>query len=112
MKKLLFLVLTLLLAACDEHGSTRAPITRNEFEVDGCQVKYMDPPNLPNFYIARCDGTSTMTWQERSGKSTITRATVNVDSADDLRKRLSEVEARDKALAKLTPEEQKALGIK
>jgi hypothetical protein len=111
MRKIIFLVLPLLLSACNESAG-REPIIRNTFEVDGCEVKYVDPSGLPNFYIARCGGTNTVTWQERSGKSTTTRATVNVDSADDLRKRLGEVEARDKALAKLTPEERKALGVK
>jgi hypothetical protein len=101
-----------MLAACNETGHTREPNIRNTFEVDGCQVKYIDPPNLPNFYIARCGNTVTNTWQQSNGKSTTTYATVNVDTTDELRKRLAESEALDKALSKLSSEDKKALGIK
>jgi uncharacterized lipoprotein YehR (DUF1307 family) len=112
MRKLIFLVLPLMLAACNEQGTKREPNVRNTFEVDGCQVKYIDPPNLPNFYIARCGNTTTNTWQQSSGKSTTTYATVNVDTTDELRKRLADAEARDKAMAKLSAEDKKALGVK
>jgi len=113
MRKLIFLVLPLLLAACnDPNAPKREPNVRNTFEVDGCQVKYIDPPNLPNFYIARCGNTTTATWQQSNGKSTTTYGSVTVDTTDELRKRLADAEARDKALAKLSPEDRKALGIK
>lgn len=80
-------------------------------EVDGCEVKYIDNPHYPNFYIARCDNTVTNTWQRRSGKATITEATINVDVEADLRKQLAEIEARNKALKKLSDEDKKLLGI-
>lgn len=112
MRKLIFLVLPLMLAACNENSNAREPNVRNTFEVDGCQVKYIDPPNLPNFYIARCGNTTTTTWKQQSGKTSTTYGAINVESADDLRQRLNEVEARDKAMAKLSAEDKKALGIK
>lgn len=112
MRKVIFLIATLMLTACNEGANARDPIVRNTFEVDGCQVKYIDPPNLPNFYIARCGNTSTTTWKHQAGKSSTTYAAINVESTDDLRKRLSEAEARDKAMAKLSPEDKQALGIK
>jgi hypothetical protein len=112
MRKIIFLVLPLMLAACKDDGPRREPNVRNTFEVDGCQVKYIDPPNLPNFYIARCGNTTTNTWQQSTGKTTTTYATVNVDTTDELRKRLADSEARDRAMAKLSAEDKKALGIK
>ena len=117
MRKLIFLILPLvvipMLISCKENDPSRQPNVRNTFQADGCEVKYIDPPGLPNFYIARCGNTTTTTWQQSNGKSTTTYAAVTVDvSADDLRKRLAEVEARDKALAKLSAEDKKALGIK
>ena len=82
------------------------------FDVEDCEVKYINPPNYPNFYIARCGNTTTTTWQQKTGKSTTTYGAINVESADELRQRLTEVEARDRALAKLSPEDRKVLGIK
>lgn len=112
MKKLLFMVPCFLLAACGPDGPGNPPYVKSEFEIDGCQVKYVYHPSMPNFYIARCGNTTTTTWQKQQGKSTVTEASINVDNADDLRNRLATVEARDKALAKLTADERKALGIK
>ena len=114
MYKLITLIASVMaLTACKENDPNRQPNVRNTFQADGCEVKYIDPPGLPNFYIARCGNTTTTTWQQSNGKSTTTYAAVTVDaSADDLRKRLAEVEARDKALAKLSAEDKKALGIK
>lgn len=111
MRKIIFLVVAVLLTAC-EAQTHREPQVRNTFEADGCQIKYIDPPNMPNFYIARCGNTTTTTWKQQQGKSTTTYGSVTVESADDLRKRLAEVEARDKAMAKLSDEDKRALGIK
>jgi hypothetical protein len=80
-------------------------------QIDGCEVKYVDNPYGPNFYIARCDGTVTNTWQRQNGKSQTTEATINVNSEAELRKRLAEIEARNKALAKLSDAEKKVLGL-
>lgn len=112
MKKIAIISAVLLLTACNEQSPSRLPEVRKTFEVEGCQVKYIDPPGTPNFYIARCGNTTTTTWQQQNGKSTTTYGAINVESSDDLRKRLAEVEAREKALSKLTDEEKKALGVK
>ncbi len=112
MRKLILLAIAVMLTACNDGANARDPIIRNTFEVDGCQVKYIDPPNLPNFYIARCGNTSTTTWKHQAGKSSTTYSSITVESTDDLRKRLAESEARDKAMAKLSPEDKQALGIK
>ena len=107
-KIILFVISVLLFSGCDKIGSTHI---RKTIEIDGCTVKYVYNVDGPDFYIARCGDTTTTTWQEQSGKQTITRATINVNDAESLRNRLSEIEARDKALAKLTAEERKILGV-
>jgi hypothetical protein len=86
-------------------------VVRKVHQIDGCEVKYVDNPYGPNFYIARCGDTVTNTWQRQSGKSQTTEATINVNSEQELRKRLAEIEARNKALAKLSDAEKKALGL-
>lgn len=111
MQKLIFLIVAVMLTACEAQTHREPQITR-VFEVDGCEVKYIDPPNLPNFYIARCGNTTTTTWKQQQGKSTTTYGAITVESTADLRKRLAESEARDKAMAKLSPEDKQALGIK
>lgn len=111
MSKLIIVASALMLTACGAEGA-RDPIVRNTIEVDGCQVKYIDPPNLPNFYVARCDNTTTTTWKQQTGKTSTTYGAINVESTADLRQRLADAEAREKALSKLSPEDKKALGIK
>lgn len=108
------LLLALMLTACgpvDPNAPKPKPTVVKTVEVDGCEVKYVENPYGPNFYIARCSNTVTNTWQRKSGKSTVTEATVNVDTETELRKRLAEVEAKNKALAKLSDAEKKALGL-
>lgn len=114
MKKILSICLLLGLTACgsDPNEPKPKPEVRREFEIDGCNIKYVVHPSLPNFYIARCGNTVTNTYQRQSGKSNITEATINVDSEELLRKRLAEIEAKNKALAKLSDAEKKALGLK
>jgi hypothetical protein len=108
------MVVSLSLLACGE-PDPNAPkpmlAVKKVHNIDGCEVKYIDNPYGPNFYIARCGETVTNTWQRQSGKSQITEATINVNSEQELRKRLAEIEAKNKALAKLSPEEKKALGL-
>jgi hypothetical protein len=109
-----FLVLfVLMLTACDsDPNSLRNQIrVKTSFEVDGCDVKYVQHPSYPDFYIARCGNTVTNTWQRRVGKSYTTEASINVNDEQELRNRLSEIETKNKALAKLSAEEKKALGV-
>jgi DNA transposition AAA+ family ATPase len=112
--KYFVIVLTLMLTACGE-PDPNAPkpmlSVKRVHNIDGCEVKWIDNPYGANFYIARCGDTVTNTWQRQSGKTQITEATINVNSEQDLRKRLAEIEARNKALAKLSAEEKKALGL-
>jgi hypothetical protein len=113
--KYFLLVLALMLSACSEsdpNAPQRQPVIKKTFDVDGCEVKYVEHPYLPNFYIARCGNTVTETWQRRAGKATYTEATVNVNSEEELRNRLTELETRKKALNKLSDEEKKVLGVK
>lgn len=113
--KYLLLIITLALTACvdsDPNAPKPQPVVKRTFDVDGCEVKYIEHPHLPNFYIARCGKTVTETWQRQSGKSRITEATINVDSEEELRNRLAELETRKKALNKLSDEEKKVLGVK
>jgi len=112
--KYFVIALALLLTACGE-SDPNAPkpmlAVKKVHQIDGCEVKWIENPYGANFYIARCGETVTNTWQRQSGKTKITEATINVNSEQELRKRLAEIEARNKALAKLSAEEKKALGL-
>lgn len=112
--KYFVILLALMLTACgDPDPNAPKPMlaVKKVHNIDGCEVKWIDNPYGPNFYIARCGDTVTNTWQRQSGKTQITEATINVNSEAELRKRLAEIEARNKALAKLSAEEKKALGL-
>jgi hypothetical protein len=115
MKYLALIFMALTLTGCgDSDPNAPKPMlaVKKVHQIDGCEVKYVDNPYGPNFYIARCGETVTNTWQRQSGKTQVTEATINVNSEAELRKRLAEIEARNKALAKLSDAEQKALGLK
>lgn len=106
----LILIGILLLTGC-RNNSTDNAFVKYEVEAEGCLVKYIDNPKGYNFFIAKCPAESeTITHQRASGKSTTTEVTV-VTSVE-LRKQLAEVEAKEKALAKLSGEEKKLLGVK
>ena len=108
------MITSLTLLACgDPDPNAPKPMlaVRKVHNIDGCEVKYIDNPHGPNFYIARCGDTITNTWQRQNGRSQITEATINVNSETELRKRLAEIETRNKALAKLSDAEKKALGL-
>lgn len=112
--KYLVIVLALMLTACgDPDPNAPKPVLaiKRVHQIDGCEVKWIDNPYGANFYIARCGETVTNTWQRQNGKSQVTEATINVNSEAELRKRLAEIEARNKALAKLSAEEKKVLGL-
>jgi tRNA U55 pseudouridine synthase TruB len=85
---------------------------------DGCEVKYVDRYYASDsFYLARCGNTSTTTTKVRVGKVTQNRAAIlqEIDELDKQREKLKaeaqSLEKREAALAKLTPDEQAALGI-
>jgi len=112
--KYFVILLALMLTACgDPDPNAPKPMLaiKRVHHIDGCEVKWIDNPYGANFYIARCGETVTNTWQRQNGKSQVTEATINVNSEAELRKRLAEIEARNKALAKLSAEEKKALGL-
>jgi hypothetical protein len=96
-----------LLSACE--NSKR--YTKDTFVYEGCTISYVNEPTRANFYIARCENTSTLTQKVQSGKTSYQQPIITVE-AEDLRKQLAQVEARDKALAKLSSEEKEILGVK
>lgn len=113
MKRILLLSAVLvMLAGCKEDNRDRnVGVADYEIQAEGCTVKYIDNPKGYNFFIAKCPAESeTVTYRRQSGKTQYTTATVV--TSESLRKQLSEVEAKEAALAKLSPEDKKALGIK
>lgn len=107
---ILALCAVFVLAACQDQPD--AIYVKDNFEVDGCTVKYVNHPRLPNFYIARCGTTTTYSHEYSVGKSRAMTANVVAESSDELRKRLASVEAREKAMSKLSDEEKAVLGVK
>lgn len=103
---------SLLLTGCKEDNRDRTVgLVEYELKADGCTVKAIDNPKGPNFFIAKCPAESeTVTYPHRVGKTTQQLATVV--TSEDLRAKLKEVEAKEKALAKLSDEEKKLLGVK
>lgn len=111
MKYILLIGVVALLAGCNPRDTPAVPFVKYEVEADGCLVKYVDNPRGYNFFIAKCPSSSeVITHQRASGKTTTTEVTVV--TSDNLRKQLAEVEAKEKALSKLTDEEKKLLGVK
>lgn len=109
---LLLCAVVFLLSGCrDENRDRNVGVADYEIKAEGCVVKLIDNPKGSNFFIAKCPAESeTVTWQQKSGKSSYTTATVT--TSESLRKQLAEVEAKEKALAKLSDEEKKLLGVK
>ena len=94
------------LSGCKEENSD--PVSRYQVEADGCIVKYIDNPKGYNFFIAKCPAASeTITHQRPKHGPEAT-----VMTSVELRKQLAEVEAKERALAKLSDEEKKLLGVK
>lgn len=105
---LLLAAIVFLLSGCNDN---RDPVTQYQVEAEGCIVKYIDNPKGYNFFIAKCPAESeTITYPRPSGKSS--QPTATVVTSEDLRAKLKEVEAKEKALAKLSDEEKKLLGVK
>jgi len=110
MKHILLIGVVALLAGCsnDPNSSRNQVYVNYEIEAEGCIVKYINNPKGMDFFIAKCPAESeTITTKraKRSPEATVTTST-------DLRKQLVEVEAKEKALAKLSDEEKKLLGVK
>ena len=107
----LFIAVLFLLAGCNENRDRTTGIADYELKAEDCVVKYIDNPRGHNFFIAKCPAASeTISWQQQQGKSSYTTSTVM--TSESLRIKLAEVEAKEKALAKLTDEEKKLLGVK
>ena len=99
------------LAGCNENRDRTVGIADYEIKAEDCVVKYIDNPKGHNFFIAKCPAASeTISWQQQQGKSSYTTATVV--TSERLRTQLAEVEAKEKALAKLSIQEKVLLGIK
>lgn len=99
-----------LLTGCNENRDRTTGIAEYEVQAEGCTVKYIDNPKGYNFFIAKCPAASeTTTYLRPQGKSSVPTATVM--TSESLRKQLAEVEAKEKALLKLTDEEKKLLGV-
>ena len=97
------------LAGCsDPQQRNREPVVQYEVEAEGCVVKYIDNPKGYNFFIAKCPAASEVTTHLR-GKS---GPGVTVVTSENLRKQLAEVEAKERALSKLSADERKLLGLK
>jgi len=108
---LLFSSVLFLLSGCNENRDRTVGIADYEIKAEDCVVKYIDNPKGHNFFIAKCPAASeTISWQQQQGKSSYTTATVV--TSESLRIKLAEVEAKEKALSKLTDEEKKLLGVK
>ena len=109
---LLLAAVVFLLSGCKEDNRDRnVGLADYELQAEGCTVKHIDNPRGYNFFIAKCPAESeTLSWQQQSGKTSYTTATVV--TKESLRKQLGEIEAKEKALAKLSDEEKKLLGVK
>ena len=108
---LLLAAVVFLLSGCNENRDRTIGTVEYEVKAEGCTVKYIDNPKGHNFFIAKCPAESeTTTWRQQSGKSSY--STANVVTSENLRTQLAEVEAKEKALSKLTDEEKKLLGVK
>lgn len=91
------------------------PKISDEVNVDGCSVKYVDRgQSYKSFYIARCDGTTTLTTNYTSGKSAARMVSINKQIADLTAQRdaiTKEEAVKHEALTKLSPDERAALGL-
>lgn len=108
MKRLLILSSLVLLSACN---SDKPLHVQDSFEIEGCVVKSVYNPRGYDFFIAHCRADSEIiTGRRTNGKSSAPIPTIM--TSDALRAQLADVEAKEKALSKLSPEDKQALGIK
>lgn len=95
------------LSGCKEDNN-REPFTQYQVETEGCMVKYIENPRGHNFFIAKCPAASETITHQRPKSSPQATVVTSVD----LRKQLAEVEAKERALSKLSDDEKKLLGVK
>jgi hypothetical protein len=86
----------------------REPVSQYQVEAEGCIVKYIDNPKGYNFFIAKCPAESETITHQRPKRGPEATVVTSVE----LRKQLAEVEAKERALAKLSDDEKKLLGVK
>lgn len=83
--------------------------------IDGCNVKYVDRGYASDsFYISVCQPgvTASAGWTIKSGKSTTQRSSITVTKEiEQLQAEKDAIDARSRAMEKLTPAERAALGI-
>lgn len=109
MKYILLIGVSLLAGCSNDPNSPRNQVYSNyEIEAEGCIVKYINNPKGMDFFIAKCPAESETITTKRAKRA----PEATVITSTDLRKQLSEVEAKEKALAKLSDEEKKLLGVK
>ena len=105
--KYLLAAIVVLLSGCKQVGNGE-PFVQYQVEAEGCIVKYIDNPKGYNFFIAKCPAESESVTHQRPKHGPEATVVTSVD----LRKQLAEIEAKEKALAKLSDEEKKLLGVK
>jgi len=121
MKKLkIAAVLTIILAiaGCDDGviaAKKMNPVITNIGDFDGCNVKYVDRGyTSDSFFMAKCGDTVTQSNTYQSGKTSQRMMTITQKINDLTAERaalVKEEEAKQAALAKLSVQDQTALGI-
>ena len=118
-KVMLAICVGVLLTGCNEEKTAllASPKTESVGTFDGCEVSFVNRGwSEASFYMAKCPGnsaTTTRNYTVKSGKATVfKRSTVIAQEIESLQAEKAESEAREAALAKLTPAEKSALGIK
>lgn len=113
------LAASVLLTGCNEKENVlyASPEVISVGTFDGCAVTFVERGwEKLSFYMAKCPGnsaTTTRNYSTKNGKSTaFNRSTVIVQEIETLMAEKIEIEAREAALAKLSPTERTALGIK
>jgi uncharacterized protein YcfL len=119
-KLLIGISLSFLLIGCQSDDDAallqRNPHISEPIIVEGCRVQYINRGyQIDSFYIARCGDTATTTTNryERQGKQQVFRRSTSItQQISDLEKEKTISVTREKAIAKLTPEELSAIQLK
>ena len=110
--KYILIVITLVLAGC----TNEVTLETKQGTVSGCEIFRVDLQGQEKarpLYLARCKDTATVTYNTE-GKSNYTGVTVTVVEKEqaDLEVKKNELNKKKNALAKLSDEEKKLLGLK